>query len=91
MVNHFTNESICHSIDQAPLSKTIGERQLNFTGHRTRMPKHESANRFFMYESKIKFSLRQGAQRTKFHPLSYLERKLSASIKKKELGLVLGL
>ena len=49
MVNHFTNESIYHLICQAPLRKTIDYSQLKFTGHCSRMPKDELANRFFIY------------------------------------------
>ena len=81
MVNHLTNESIYHFIGQAPLRKTIGELQLKLTGHCTRMPKDELANRFFIYESKIRFSLRTGARKTKFRLISYLARKRSIPIK----------
>ena len=64
--NHVTNQSLYQLTGQVPLRETIRERQLKFTGHCIRMPKDEPANRFFIYESRIKSSLRPGAPRTTY-------------------------
>ena len=52
----------------------IRERQLNFTGHCIRMPTDEPINRFFLYESKVRPSIRPGAQSRTYRQqiLSYL-------------------
>ena len=59
---HATNDSLYHLIGQAPLN----ERQLEFTCHCIRMPSDEPANRFIIYESKIRQSLRPDAPKTKY-------------------------
>ena len=43
------------------LREMICEHQLKFTGHSICMPKYGPANRFFIYESKIKSSVRPDA------------------------------
>ena len=69
--DHVTNQSLYHLTGQAPLCETIRERQLKFTGHCIRMPTDEPANRFVIYESKIRASLRSGAPRTTYlHQIS---------------------
>ena len=71
---HMTNQSLYQLTGQVPIRETIHirERQLKFTGHCIRMPTDEPANRFVIYESRIKSSLRPGAPRT-----TYLNSKLS--------------
>ena len=64
--DHVTNQSLYQLTGQVPLRETIRERQLKFTGHCIRMPKDEPANRFVIYESRIKSSLRPGAPRTTY-------------------------
>ena len=64
--DHVTNQSLYQLTGQVPLRETIRERQLKFTGHSNRMLKDEPANRFFIYESRIKSSLRPGAPRTTY-------------------------
>ena len=59
--DHVTNQSLYHLTDQAPLRETIRERQLKFTGHLIRMTTDEPANRFFIYESKIRSSILPGS------------------------------
>ena len=64
--DHVTNQSLYQLTGQVPLRQTICERQLKFTGHCIRMPTDEPANRFVIYESRIKSSLRPGAPRTTY-------------------------
>ena len=45
-----------------PIREMMGERQLKFTGHCIRMPTDEPINRFVLNESKVRPSLRPGAQ-----------------------------
>ena len=59
---HVTNESLYYLTGQAPLR----ERQLKLTAHHIRTPTDERANRFVIYESKIKSSLRTGAPKTTY-------------------------
>jgi exonuclease III len=60
---HMTNDELYKRVGQIPISETIRERQLKFTGHCLRMAADEPAHRFIVYESKIKTSLRPGAPR----------------------------
>ena len=53
---HVKNESLYHLNDQKPLL----ERHLKFKDHCICMPTYDSANRFVIYEFKIRSSLRQG-------------------------------
>ena len=46
--------------DEHPISGTIHEHQLQFTGHCLRMPKDEPANIYVIYQSKIRRSNRRG-------------------------------
>ena len=69
-IDHVTNQSLYQLTGQVPLH----ERQLKFTGHCIRMPTDEPTNRFVIYESRIKSSLRSGAPRT-----TYLNQILSQS------------
>ena len=69
--DHVTNQSLYQVTGQVPLHETIRERQLKFTGHCIRMPTDEPANRFFIYESRIKSSLRPGAPRTTYLKISH--------------------
>ena len=64
--DHVANQSLYQLTGQVPLRETIRERQLKFTGHCICMPKDELANRFVIYESRIKSSLRPGASKTTF-------------------------
>ena len=47
--------------DSEKIREMIRERKLMFTGHCIRMPTNELVNRFVLYESKVKPSLRPGA------------------------------
>ena len=58
-----TNQSLYQLTGQVPLRETIRERQLEFTDHCIRMATDEPVNRFVIYESRIKSSLRPGAPR----------------------------
>ena len=63
------NESLYHLTGQAPLCETIREQK--FRGHCIHMPTDEPANRFVIYEYKIKSSLWQGAPMTTYlHQIS---------------------
>ena len=65
---HITN-SLYHLNDKAPLGETIRERQLG--GRCICMLTDEPVNRFVVYESKIRSSLRPGAPRTTYlHQIS---------------------
>ena len=65
--DHVTSQSLYHLTGQAPLR----ERQLKFTRHCIRMPTNEAANRFVIYVSKIRLSLRPCAPRTTYlHQIS---------------------
>ena len=60
--DHVTNERLYQRVNQVPVREMIRERQLKFTGHCIRMPTDEPINRFVLYESKVRPSLRPGAQ-----------------------------
>ena len=60
--DHVTNERLYQQVNQVPVREMIRERQLKFTGHCIRMPTDEPINRFVLYESKVRPSLRPGAQ-----------------------------
>lgn len=62
-VDHITNQELYKRVGQSPISKSIRAMQLNFTGHCIRMDDDEPANRFILYESKIRPSNRPGAPR----------------------------
>ena len=62
-VDRITNSALYKRVGELPLHETIRERQLNFTGHCIRMADDEPINRFILYESKIRPSLRRGAPR----------------------------
>ena len=64
--DQLTNQSLYQLTVQVPLRETIRERQLKFAGHYIRMPTDEPANRFVIYESRIKSSLRPGAPKTTY-------------------------
>ena len=64
--DHVTNKSLYKLNRQTPLCEKIRKRQLKFTGHCICMPTDEPDNRFVIYGS---------------HPISYLARKSSRSIK----------
>ena len=64
--DHLTNQSLYQLTGQVTLCKTICERNLKFTRHCNRMSTDEPSNRFFIYESRIKSSLRPGAPRTTY-------------------------
>ena len=59
---HRTNERLYQRVNQVPIREMIRERQLKFTGHWICMPTDEPINRFVLYESKVRRSLRPGAQ-----------------------------
>ena len=59
--DHVTNERLYQRVNQVPIREMIRERQLKFTGHCIRMPTDEPINRFVLYESKVRPSLRPGA------------------------------
>ena len=61
-----TNQSLYQLTGQVPLRETIREPQLKFTGHCICMPTDELVNRFVIYESRIKSSLRLGTPRTTY-------------------------
>ena len=60
--DHVTNERLYQRVNQVPIREMIRERQLKFTGHCIRMPTYEPIKRFVLYESKVRPSLRSGAQ-----------------------------
>ena len=64
--DHVINQSLYQLTCQIPLRETIRERQLKFTVHCIRIPTDETPNRFFIYESRIKSSLRPVAPRTTY-------------------------
>ena len=64
--DNVTNQGLYQRTGQVPLGETIRERQIKFTGHCIRIPTNEPANRFDIYESRIKSSLRSEAPRTKY-------------------------
>ena len=82
--DHVANESQCHLIGQVPRSKALRERQLKFADHCIRMQTDKSANRFFIYESKISSFHWLGASRTtnlnQIRLIFYLARKSSKPI-----------
>ena len=60
--DHVTNERLYQRVNQVPIREMIRERQLKFTDHCIRMPTDEPINRFVLYESKVRPSLRPGVQ-----------------------------
>ena len=72
--DHVTNERLYLRVYQVPISQMILEHQFKFKGHCFRMPTHEPINRFVFFESKVRPSLRPGAQTSPYrqHILSYL-------------------
>ena len=63
---HVANETLYHLTSQAPLCETISERQLKFTGHCIHILTDEPANRFVIYEYRIRSSLQPGVSRTTY-------------------------
>ena len=61
-----TNQSLYQPTGKIPLSETIRQRKLKFTGHCIRMPTGKPENRFVIYESRIKSSPRTGEPRTTY-------------------------
>ena len=55
---HFTNERLYQRVNQLPIRDMIRERQLKFTRHCIRIITDKPINRFVLYESKVKPSLR---------------------------------
>ena len=92
--DHVTNQSLYQLTGQVPLRETIRERQLKFIGHCIRMPKDELANRFVIYESRIRSSFRPGAPRTTYlnqissHLLQSGEKALEDKPRSHFLGLI---
>ena len=64
--DHVTNQSLYQLTGQVPLRETIHKRKLKFTGHCIRMLKEVPADRFVIYESRIKSSLRPREPRTTY-------------------------
>ena len=60
--DHVTNERLYQRVNQVPIREMIRDRPLKFTGHCIRMSADEPINRFVLYESKVRPSLRPGAQ-----------------------------
>lgn len=59
--DHITNEHLYEMVQQVPISTTICDRQLKFTGHCIRI-----AEGFVLYESQIKPTNRREAPRTSY-------------------------
>ena len=64
--DNLTNKSLYQLTGQIPLCETMRERQLKFTGSCIRMPTDEPAYCFFIYESRIRSSLRPGVSKKTF-------------------------
>ena len=67
--DHITNERFYQRVNQVPIREMIRERKLKFTDHCIRMHTDEPVNRFVIYESKVRPSLRTGAPATKYRLL----------------------
>ena len=65
-LDNVINESLYHLIGQMPIRETIRKHYLKFRGHRVLIPTEKPGNSFFMYEPKIRSSLRPEAPRTTF-------------------------
>ena len=64
--HHVTNKSLYQLTDQVSLRETISKCQIKFTGYCICIPTDELANRFVIYESKIRSSLRPGVPMTTY-------------------------